>query len=214
MTDQTKPDINGCHPDCPTRTALAEVLARLYPITRAMDGSVIAYQTVNGIPPGVYDRWQAALNPATPASTGAAQPASWLTAGTRDLAIPEQHRYTVQPVDPELERAATERARRVADEAQRASEQLAALNAPHTGLVIQPYRNDQGKPAWVFRCWGTDTCDGYLSLDHHSQQSAERARDRHVAEDHAAPPARDSGPSVAEAAADDDAHWNTKYDRP
>lgn len=27
-------------------------------------------------------------------------------------------------------------------------------------------------------------------------------------------PAHNSGPTVAEAAADDDAHWNTKYDRP
>lgn len=53
-----------------------------------------------------------------------------------------------------------------------------------TDLVIQPYRTDRGDPAWVFRCWGTDTCDGWLSLDHTSQQSAERARDRHVAEEH------------------------------
>jgi len=27
-------------------------------------------------------------------------------------------------------------------------------------------------------------------------------------------PAHDGGPDIAEAAADDDAHWNTKYDRP
>jgi hypothetical protein len=60
---------------------------------------------------------------------------------------------------------------------------------PHTGLVVQPYRNDRGQSAWVFRCWGTDTCDGYLSLDHRSPQSAERARDRHLAEDHSTPPA-------------------------
>lgn len=56
---------------------------------------------------------------------------------------------------------------------------------PHTGLVIQPYRNDRGEHVWVFRCWGSDSCDGWLSLDHTSQQSAERARDRHVAEEHA-----------------------------
>jgi hypothetical protein len=55
---------------------------------------------------------------------------------------------------------------------------------PHTGLVVQPYRNDRGQPAWVFRCWGTDTCDGWLSLDHTSEQSAQRARDRHVADQH------------------------------
>ncbi|WP_406444493.1 hypothetical protein OHB14_36580 [Streptomyces sp. NBC_01613] len=54
---------------------------------------------------------------------------------------------------------------------------------PHTGLVVQPYR-DHGEEKWVFRCWGTETCDGYLSLDHTSQQSAERARDLHVAEEH------------------------------
>jgi hypothetical protein len=54
---------------------------------------------------------------------------------------------------------------------------------PHTGLVVQPYR-DHGEKRWVFRCWGTDTCDGYLSLDHYSQQAAERARDRHLVEDH------------------------------
>jgi hypothetical protein len=54
-----------------------------------------------------------------------------------------------------------------------------------TGLVVQPYRADDGTPKWVFRCWGTDTCDGWLSLDHYNQQSAERARDRHIAEAHA-----------------------------
>lgn len=62
-----------------------------------------------------------------------------------------------------------------------------AMPAITTGLVVQPYRNDHGNPAWVFRCWGTDTCDGWLSLDHTSEQSARRARDRHVAEEHAAP---------------------------
>jgi hypothetical protein len=56
----------------------------------------------------------------------------------------------------------------------------------HTGLVIQPYRNDRGDPAWVFRCWGTDTCDGWLSLDHSSEQSAARALTSHLAEFHSA----------------------------
>ncbi|MFE2311638.1 hypothetical protein ACFXC8_00305 [Streptomyces sp. NPDC059441] len=57
---------------------------------------------------------------------------------------------------------------------------------PHTGLVVQPY-TDHGVQKWVFRCWGTDDgCDGWLSLDHYSLQSAERARDRHVAEEHPA----------------------------
>ncbi|QDN57359.1 hypothetical protein [Streptomyces sp. S1D4-20] len=55
---------------------------------------------------------------------------------------------------------------------------------PHTGLVVQPY-TENGEQKWVFRCWGTDDgCDGWLSLDHYSQQSAERARDRHVTEEH------------------------------
>jgi hypothetical protein len=55
---------------------------------------------------------------------------------------------------------------------------------PHTGLVVQSYR-DHGIEKWVFRCWGTDDgCDGWLSLDHTSQQWAEQARDRHLAEDH------------------------------
>lgn len=98
--------------------------------------------------------------------------------------IPEPHRFNIQPPDPELERATTERVRRVLDEAQRATAQLAATDIPNTGLVVQRYRNDRGQDAWVFRCWGTHTCDGYLSLDHTSQQSAERARDRHVTEDH------------------------------
>lgn len=119
------------------------------------------------------------------AATEATQPANWLTAGTRDLSIPEQHRFTARPVDPEEERAASDRARRIADEAQRASEQLAALGGPHTGLVVQPYR-DHGKELWVFRCWGDDHCDGLVSLDHTSQRWAEAARDRHLAEDHKA----------------------------
>jgi hypothetical protein len=46
-------------------TALAEVLACLYALTR-VDGSVIAWQTGNPIRPALYDRWQAALQPAAP----------------------------------------------------------------------------------------------------------------------------------------------------
>lgn len=55
----------------------------------------------------------------------------------------------------------------------------------HTGLVVQPYRTDQGKQAWVFRCWGSDTCDGWLSLDHTSERSAARALTSHIEEFHA-----------------------------
>lgn len=62
---------------------------------------------------------------------------------------------------------------------------------PHgldAGMIVKSYR-DHGQEKWVFRCWGTSTCDGWLSLDHDSQQSAERARDRHVAEQHGEPAA-------------------------
>lgn len=61
--------------------------------------------------------------------------------------------------------------------------------AAHSGLVVQPYRNDRGESAWVFRCWGTDACDGWLSLDHSSEQSAARALARHIEEEHGATPA-------------------------
>ena len=54
----------------------------------------------------------------------------------------------------------------------------------HTGMVVHPYI-ERGVQKWVFRCWGTDTCDGFLSLDHTSQQWAEQAWDRHAAEEHA-----------------------------
>lgn len=54
----------------------------------------------------------------------------------------------------------------------------------HTGLVVQPYRTDRGEPAWVFRCWGTDACDGWLSLDHPSEQSAVRALAAHAEQFH------------------------------
>ncbi|MGW3135935.1 hypothetical protein [Streptomyces sp. NPDC001139] len=55
---------------------------------------------------------------------------------------------------------------------------------PHTGLVVQPYR-EHGQEKWVFRCWDEgDGCDGLVSLDHTSREWAERARDRHIAEQH------------------------------
>jgi hypothetical protein len=56
--------------------------------------------------------------------------------------------------------------------------------AAHSGLVVQPYRDDQNRARWVFRCWGTDTCDGWLSLDHTSAQTAARALTSHVEEFH------------------------------
>lgn len=51
-------------------------------------------------------------------------------------------------------------------------------------LVVESYRNDQNQLCWAFRCWGTDTCDGWLSLGHDTKRWAEIARDRHVAEAH------------------------------
>src|ERR1041384_7599517 len=56
--------------------------------------------------------------------------------------------------------------------------------AAHTGLVVQQYRADDNSQKWVFRCWGTDTCDGWLSLGHATEQSASRALVRHVEEFH------------------------------
>jgi hypothetical protein len=68
--------------------------------------------------------------PTGPAATGVARPTTWLTAGTRDLSIPEQHQFTVRPVDPELERAATARAVQAAQDHEHATAQLATLAAP------------------------------------------------------------------------------------
>lgn len=59
---------------------------------------------------------------------------------------------------------------------------------PDACLVVQPYRADDGTQKWAFRCWGTDTCDGWLGLGHHTEASAQRERDRHVAEEHAPAP--------------------------
>jgi hypothetical protein len=53
----------------------------------------------------------------------------------------------------------------------------------HTGMVVKPY-TERGVQRWVFRCWGTDACDGWLSLDHASENSAGSARDRHLVEAH------------------------------
>lgn len=56
-----------------------------------------------------------------------------------------------------------------------------------TSTAVQPYRADDGSRKWAARCWGTETCDGWLSLDHDTERWAEIARDRHIAEDHTAP---------------------------
>ncbi|MEU3255923.1 hypothetical protein [Streptomyces sp. NPDC006997] len=74
-------------------------------------------------------------------------------------------------------------------DADKAREAIRQMDAdPHglkAGMIVKPY-TDHGQQKWVFRCWGTDDgCDGWLSLDHTSQSSAESARDRHLAEAHA-----------------------------
>lgn len=56
-----------------------------------------------------------------------------------------------------------------------------------TSTAVRSYRADDGSQKWAARCWGTDTCDGWLSLDHETERWAEIARDRHLAEDHLAP---------------------------
>ncbi|HEY9410770.1 MAG TPA: hypothetical protein VIP77_14415 [Jiangellaceae bacterium] len=62
---------------------------------------------------------------------------------------------------------------------------VAPFHGEHT--AVQPYQADDRTTKWAARCWGTDTCDGWLSLDHDTQRWAEIALDRHVTEAHAAP---------------------------
>jgi hypothetical protein len=40
------------------------------------------------------------------------------------------------------------------------------------------------RDGWAWRCWGTDTCDGWLSFGHPSAAAARRAYDRHVQRHH------------------------------
>jgi hypothetical protein len=60
------------------------------------------------------------------------------------------------------------------------------------GCLIDPqYEPDvisgdgRGPGQWAWRCWGTDSCDGLLSLDHSSPAAARRAYDRHCLREHA-----------------------------
>ncbi|MCX5522228.1 hypothetical protein OG342_05015 [Streptomyces bobili] len=71
---------------------------------------------------------RAALEQPAPASTPA--PASWLLAGTRDHGIPTQHAFTARPVDPDTERAATERAVQAAADSEKSAAWFAAHSQP------------------------------------------------------------------------------------
>lgn len=57
---------------------------------------------------------------------------------------------------------------------------------PEGAMTVREY-TERGRRLWAFRCWGTDTCEGWLGLGHHTQSSALIERERHVAEAHAAP---------------------------
>lgn len=64
---------------------------------------------------------------------------------------------------------------------------------PEGAMTVQEY-TERGRRLWAFRCWGTDTCDGWLGLGHHTQTSALLERERHVAEEHV-----ESGPAATQA---------------
>lgn len=59
---------------------------------------------------------------------GRPEPGQWILQGTRDLRIPH---FTVHPVTPEMERAATERARQAAEDSERAAAWIAEHSSPH-----------------------------------------------------------------------------------
>jgi hypothetical protein len=64
------------------------------------------------------------------------------------------------------------------------------LRDPHqlpddTGAISQG--SGPARDSWAWRCWGTDTCDGWLSFDHGSAAAARRAYDRHVRHKHGKP---------------------------
>jgi hypothetical protein len=79
---------------------------------------------------------------------------------------------------------------------------------PDGAMTVQEY-TEHGRRLWAFRCWGTEACDGWLGLGHHTQSSALLERERHVAEEHAAP-----GPAATEATdtVNNDARTITKND--
>lgn len=57
---------------------------------------------------------------------------------------------------------------------------------PEGAMTVREY-TERGRRLWAFRCWGTDTCDGWLGLGHHTQTSALAERERHVIEAHVEP---------------------------
>lgn len=57
---------------------------------------------------------------------------------------------------------------------------------PDSCLAVQPYRDERNRQRWSFRCWGTDTCDGWLGLGHETETSAQAERERHIAAEHPA----------------------------
>jgi hypothetical protein len=57
---------------------------------------------------------------------------------------------------------------------------------PDGAMAVREY-TERGRRLWAFRCWGTEACDGWLGLGHHTQASALLERERHVAEAHTAP---------------------------
>ena len=67
---------------------------------------------------------------------GRPDPGAWLAEGTRDLSIPQQTpAFTARPVTPEMERAATERARQAAEEGARSAAWMAQQSSPHPAEV-------------------------------------------------------------------------------
>lgn len=72
----------------------------------------------------------AVIGPAPGPAATQATDASWLLAGSRDLSIPAQHHFTAHPVTPQMERAATERARQAASDSERAAAWIAEQNGP------------------------------------------------------------------------------------
>jgi len=67
---------------------------------------------------------------------------------------------------------------------------------PEGAMAVQEY-TERGRRLWAFRCWGTDTCDGWLGLGHETQSSAKVEQERHVAEAHVEP-----GPAATQATDD------------